>query len=51
MCLKLDLKPVNKVQEKKKNIVSLKVMDFIHYKESLMLLKTYVVAFDILILS
>ena len=36
---------------KKKNIVSLRVVDFIYYKESLMLLRTYVTAFDLLILQ
>jgi protein involved in ribonucleotide reduction len=34
--------------KKEKNIVSLRVMDFIHYKKSLMLLRTYVAAFDYL---
>jgi len=34
-----------------KDIVSLKVLDLIHYKESLMLLKTYVAAFSLLILQ
>jgi len=51
--LKLGLKSTNKVQEqeKKKNIISLRVMDFIHYKESLMLLRTYMASFGILVLQ
>ena len=36
--------------KKKKSIVSLKVMDFIHYKELFNTLKTYVAAFGLLIL-
>ena len=38
----------NARKKKKKNIVSLRVMDFIHYKKSLILLRTYVAAFDYL---
>jgi hypothetical protein len=34
--------------KKEKNIVSLRVIDSIHYKKSLMLLRTYVAAFDYL---
>jgi hypothetical protein len=34
-----------------KNIVSIRVMDSIHFKESLMLLGTYVAVFDLLILQ
>jgi hypothetical protein len=34
-----------------KDIVSLRVMDFIHYKESLMILGTYVTTFGLLILQ
>jgi len=37
--------------ENRKHIVSLRVMDSIHYKESLMLLETYVAAFDLFILQ
>jgi hypothetical protein len=36
--------------KRKKDIVYLKFMDFIHYKKSLMLLRAYVEAFDLLIL-
>jgi hypothetical protein len=36
--------------EKKKDIVSLRVMNSIHYKESLMLLEAYVAALDVFIL-
>jgi hypothetical protein len=35
----------------KKDIVSLRLVDSIYYKESLMLLKTYVAAFGLLILQ
>ena len=49
-CLKLSLESASKVW-KQKYIVSLRVMDSIHYKESLMLLRTYVAAFDLLILQ
>jgi len=48
--LKLSIKSDSNVW-KPKNIVSLKVMDFIHYKESLMLLEIYMVAFGLLILQ
>jgi len=37
-----------KEKEKEKYIFFIRVMDFIHYKESLMLLRTYVAAFDYL---
>jgi hypothetical protein len=50
--LKLGLEFVSKVQkQKKKNIVFLRGMDSIHYKEPLMLLGTYVAPFDLLILQ
>jgi hypothetical protein len=48
--LNLDLKSVSKVQ-KLKILVSFRVMDSIHYKESLMLLGTYVADFGLLILQ
>jgi hypothetical protein len=35
-------------KEKEKNIFFIRVIYFIHYKESLMLLRTYVAAFDYL---
>lgn len=51
-CIKLSLEYISKMQKlkKKKSIVSLKVMDFIHYKELFNTLKTYVAAFGLLIL-
>ena len=52
MCLKLGLESVNKVRKrKKKNIVFLRGMDSIHYKEPLMLLGTHMAPFDLLILQ
>jgi hypothetical protein len=49
-CLKLCLESASKVRNEK-YIVSLRVMDSIHYKKSLMLLETYVTTFSLFILQ
>jgi hypothetical protein len=50
-CLKLDLKSASKVRKQKKKIISLRVTDSIYYKKLLMLLGTYMVTFNLLILQ
>jgi hypothetical protein len=49
-CLKLCLESASKVRNEK-YIVSLRVMDSIHYKKSLMLLGIYVTTFSLFILQ
>jgi hypothetical protein len=49
MYLKLGLESVSKMQEQKKHCF-FKSYGFYHYKESLMLLETYVESFGLLIL-
>jgi hypothetical protein len=50
-CLKLDLESASKVRKQKKKIISLRVTDSIYYKKLLMLLGTYMVTFNLLILQ
>jgi len=50
-CLKLGLESASKVRKQKKKIISLRVTDSIYYKKLLMLLGTYMVTFNLLILQ